>query len=221
MVQLVSQNKLPIRRVLPPSISNFSFLQHTQCTVLGDKVIFVQAVKHIIIPIELPTLQCIFYSDYHCLSSSHSFVAFFAQQTYFTMATLGYYPQPTINAIDEIAALKQQFWRQVQQPKQPKQNHVQRSASPPRRNSNPITRGLLLESHLAIGSIIFVLSKDPSKKNCTCVIPNCQRRHLDDKGYNHPAVVLDIQDERSIGGELTALCCIVSHPVPDQLRYKL
>jgi hypothetical protein len=203
-------------------------------------MIFVQAEKHIIIPIELPTLQCIFYSDYHYLSSSHSFIAFFAQQTYFTMATLGYYPQttttagqyfsmatlgyypqPTINAIDEIAALKQQFRRQVQQTKQPKQNHVQRPASPPRRNSNPITRGHLSESHLAISSIVFVPSKDPSKKNCACVIPNCQRRHLDDKGYNHPAVVLDIRDERSIGGELTALCCIVSHPVPDQLRYKL
>jgi hypothetical protein len=203
----------------------------------------VQAVKHIIIPTELLPSQCISYSEYSYLPPSHTFIAFFAQQKYLTMATLGYYPQttvttagqyfpiatlgyycqPTINAIDEIdeiATLKQQFRRQVQQLKYPKQNQVQRPAFLPRRNSNPITRGPLPESHFAIGSVVFIPSKEPSEKNCICVIPNCQRRHLDDRGYNHPAVVLDIQDERPIG-ELTALCCIVGYSVLDQLRYKL
>lgn len=41
---------------------------------------------------------------------------------------------------------------------------------------------------------------------------DCQRPRLDDRGYNHPAVVLDLRDDRPTGGELTALCCILSQP---------
>jgi hypothetical protein len=160
-------------------------------------------------------------------SSLHSFNRFPAQQTYFTMATLGFYPQttihtgqhfpmatlgyhpqPIINAVDDIAALKQQFRNAIQQPKQ---KQIQRPASHPRRNSNPTPRDNLSENHLAIGTIVFLPQKNPIRKYCTCVLPDCQRRQLHDRGYGHPAVVLAIRDDRP-NGELTALCCIVRHP---------
>jgi hypothetical protein len=150
-----------------------------------------------------------------------SFIAFFAQQERFTMATtiitssqytpmgsFGYYSQSTTTTIDSITSLKRQFWRQAQQPKQ--YTYRQRTASPLRKCLDP-TRGHLSEDHLAIGMVVFLPPKNPNRENCTCILPNCQRRQLLDKGYNHPALVLGIRDNRKSGGELTALCCIVSH----------
>jgi hypothetical protein len=150
-----------------------------------------------------------------------SFIAFFAQQERFTMATtiitssqytpmgsFGYYSQSTATTIDSITSFKRQFWRQAQQPKQ--YTFRQRTASPPRKCLDP-TRGHLSEDHLAIGMVVFLPPKNPNRDNCTCILPNCQRRQLLDKGYNHPALVLGIRDNRKSGGELTALCCIVSH----------
>jgi hypothetical protein len=127
---------------------------------------------------------------------------------YTPMGSFGYYPQSTPTAFDSITLLKQQFWRQAQQPKQSK--FRQRTASPPRKCLDP-TKGHLSEDHLAIGMVVFLPPKNTNRENCTCILPNCQHRQLLDKAYNHPALVLGIRDDRQSGGELTALCCIVRH----------
>ncbi|KAE9373788.1 hypothetical protein N431DRAFT_466057 [Stipitochalara longipes BDJ] len=143
-----------------------------------------------------------------------------------------YYPQPTVTsqyipmyyspqttAIDEAATIKQlerQFLRETQR-QQSTSPRSKLPRSPKRKASNPNLGMSLCENHLAIGMIVFVPSKMAGQKNCSCVLPDCQRRSLDDGGYSHPAVVLDIQDNRAKGGELTALCCIISaNPQPNR-----
>ncbi len=127
---------------------------------------------------------------------------------YTPMGSFRYYPQSTTTTIDSFTSLKQQFWRQA---KQLKQNTLrQRTASPPRKCLDP-TKGHLSEDHLAIGMVIFLPPRNPNREKCTCILPNFQHRQLLDKGYNHPALVLGIRDDCQSGGELTALCCTVSH----------
>lgn len=120
------------------------------------------------------------------------------------MESPGYYSQP-ITTIDESATINQLI----------KQTKNQQPTTPRRNISNPRPRYPISEKHLAIGVIVFLQQKFACQKNCSCVLPDCQRPQLDAKGYNHPAVVLDIRDDRSNGGELTALCCTVCQPRPN------
>jgi hypothetical protein len=127
------------------------------------------------------------------------------------MATLGYRPQPAINTTSNTSHTK--TCRQQSQQYSASQRH--RSASPPQRQSNPVVRGHISESNIAIGTIVYLAPKNPDQESCTCVLPNCRRRTLADAGYDHPTVVLNIWDKRPIGGEIMTLCCTVRQPQPD------
>jgi len=116
-----------------------------------------------------------------------------------------YYPQQLFQtAMDQRAIIQQlqsDFLYEIKK---------QQPTSPRRKLSNPNLGGSFSETHLAIGAIVFIQPKFPDTKNCNCILPDCPRRPLGDRGYNHPAVVLDILDHRQNGEELTALCCTVS-----------
>jgi len=127
-------------------------------------------------------------------------------------STFMYHP-PQATAVDNAAAtieqLKREFFNETQTPRSitPQSKSPK---SPKRKPSIPNIKNHLSEDHLAIGMIVFVQPKSDHQENCKCVLPDCQRRKLDARGHNHPAVILDVQDNRLDGGELIALCCIVS-----------
>ena len=123
--------------------------------------------------------------------------------------SLIYYPQPIVDdTAATIKQLKRQFFNQIQTPR----SITLQSTSPALHKQNASGSNLkrpLSEERLAIGMIVFVQPKSEDERNCRCILPDCQRRKLEVKGYNHPAVVLNIQDNCPDGGELSALCCIV------------
>jgi hypothetical protein len=63
------------------------------------------------------------------------------------------------------------------------------------------------DNSIAIGSIVFLPARKSGSINT--IQPSCNHK-LNDGGYNHPAIITHMWDERPNGGELMTLCCMVS-----------
>ena len=97
------------------------------------------------------------------------------------------------------------YYKQPQQPHQTRRHSISQSSS---RENIPIS-----ENNVAIGSIVFLPSQNSGCINC---VQQGRKHVLENGGHNHPACILNMWDERPIGGEIMALCCLISsNPRPN------